>query len=253
MLNISGETGWTEYKYALKEGFNVLEWDYMKDGNTTSGADCAWLDNIRFPFTAFSSIDLKTGKIVTPQTGKSYTQEPITAEVINFGTDTLKNFNLAYQVNSGSVFAQNFIKKINPGDTTVVAFSQPANLVGNGTYVIKVYGINNSDYYLYNDTAKLTLYNTGIFDLSANVDNRIKIIPNPFRQSFRIELESITSDDVLISIIGQSGNILLEEKCSLIPGLNSITISPQELPDGFYTIKVLGKTTFRVARSVKIN
>jgi hypothetical protein len=252
LLGISGEKGWTEYKYVLKEGFNFLEWDYKKDGNTTSGADCAWLDNIRFPFTAFSSIDLKTGKIVTPQTGKSYTQEPITAEVINFGTDTLKNFNLAYQVNSGSVFAQNFIKKINPGDTTVVAFSQPANLVGNGTYVIKVYGLNNSDFYLYNDTAKLTIVNTGIFDLSANIDNRIKIIPNPFRQSFRIELESSTSDDIIISIIGQSGNLLWQEKNSLIPGLNTFTISPQGLPDGFYTIKVSGKTTVRVAHAVKI-
>ncbi len=252
MFKISGEMGWTDYKFALKAGFNLLEWDYVKDVGLIGGSDCAWLDFIRFPSTAFSKTDLKTGKIVTPQPGKSLTQEIITAEVINLGTDTVKSFNLAYQVNSNGPVVQNFSKKINPSDTTVIAFSQAANLIGNGTYLITVYGLNNSDNYLYNDTARLLVVNTGIFDHVANPVNLLKIIPNPFTQSFRTELESPVSETVDISIFGESGNIVWNEKRYIIPGPNSITITPDRLTSGFYTLKISGKSIFRIARIIKI-
>lgn len=252
MDSISGEKGWIEKKYALKEGFNLLEWVYRKDYADTGGDDCGWLDNIRFPSTAFINMDLKTGKIVTPQPGKSYNQEQITAQVINLGTDTVKSFNLAYQVNSNPPVLQNFVKKINPADSLVVAFSQSANLAGNGTYIIKVYGFDNNDSFLNNDTTLLSLVSTGIFTPVENSDNKVKIIPNPFRQSFRLEIESVINEDVKVSVIGLSGKILWEDKCSLVPGLNSITITPDLLSTGFYTLKISGKTTLKAARIIKI-
>ncbi len=252
IFRISGETDWTEKKIILNEGFNRLEWIYKKDESVSSGSDCGWLDNIKFPVTAFNTKDLKTGKIVTPQPGKNYNQEQITAEIINLGTDTVKNFNLAYQVNSNTPVYQNFNKKINPADTTVVAFSQPANLIGNGTYIIKVYGFNNNDNYLNNDTAKLTIINTGIFDQVSNWDNKVRIIPNPFRRSFRLELDSKTNEEIQIALIGQSGKVLWQEQQSIMPGLNVLTISPEELRTGFYTLRITGRTVIRTARVVKI-
>jgi len=249
---MSGETGWTEKKFALKEGFNLLEWIYKKDNSESRGSDCAWLDNIRFPATTFNNKDLKTGKIVTPQPGKSYNQEQITAQIINLGSDTIKNFNLAYQVNSGTPVVQNFVKKINPADTLVVAFSQSANLFGNGTYIIKVYGYNNNDNFLNNDTTLLSLISTGIFNPLENTDNKVKIIPNPFRQSFRLEIESLINEDINLSIFGLSGEVLWNEKRSLVPGLNSFIITPDGILNGFYTIQITGKSILKVARIIKI-
>jgi hypothetical protein len=252
MFRISGEVDWTEKKFALKEGFNLLEWYYQKDQGLVSGADCAWLDYITFPSKAFYKSDLKTGKIVTPVSGKNLSQEQITAEIINLGSDTAKSFNLAYQVNTNAVIVQNFNKKINPGDTLNVAFSQLANLVGNGTYIIKVYGLNNNDNFLNNDTTQLVIVNTDIFTPVENPADKVKIIPNPFRQSFRLEIETDINDAVRVSMFGQSGKVLWEEYHSLVPGLNSFTITPEILPTGFYTIIIKGKTTFKAARVVKI-
>jgi hypothetical protein len=252
MFRTSGETGWTEKKYVLKEGFNLLEWYYKKDQSVSSGSDCAWLDNITFPVTAFNNSDLKTGKIVTPLIGKSYNQEPITAEIINLGMDTVKSFYMAYNINSINEVVQHFIKKINPADTTIISFSQPADLYGNGTFVIKVYGLDNNDTYPYNDTTRLTIVNTGIFDPVENSANKVTIIPNPFRQSFRLELESKIDEEIRISIFEQTGKILWEEQSGILPGLNSFIITPESLPAGFYTIRITGKTTLKASRIIKI-
>ena len=252
MFGISGETDWTEQKFVLKEGYNLLEWSYKKDLSDSKGADCAWLDNIVFPSSAFINKDLKTGKIVTPQPGKSYNQEQITAQVINLGTDTVKSFNLAYQVNSNTAVLQNFNKKINPADTIIVAFSQSANLLGNGTYIIKVFGFNNNDNFPENDTALLSIVNTSIFTPPENPANKVKVVPNPFRESFRLEIESLINEEIKISVFGQSGRVLWEDKRSLVPGLNTFTITPEGLANAFYTIRITGKTTLKVARIVKI-
>ena len=252
MDSISGEKGWIEKKYVLNVGFNLLNWIYRKDYADTGGNDCGWLDNIRFPSNAFNNNDLKTGKIVTPQPGKSYSQEQITAQIFNLGTDTVKSFNLAYQVNSNVPVFQNFVKKINPADSLVVAFSQSANLAGNGPYIIKVYGFNNNDNFLNNDTTLLSLVSTGIFTPVENSDNKVKIIPNPFIQSFRLEIKSLINEDIKVSVIGLSGKVLWEDKCSMVPGLNSFTITPDDLTTGFYTLKITGKTTSKAARIIKI-
>jgi hypothetical protein len=252
MFKISGETDWTEMKFGLKEGFNLLEWFYRKDESVSAGADCAWLDNIIFPTSAFNNKDLKTRKIVTPQIGKSYNQEQISAEVINLGTDTLKSFNLAYQVNTNTPVTQNFIKKINPADTMVVSFNQTANLFGNGTYVLKVFGLNNDDYFLKNDTAQITLLNTGIFDVPGKTDNKIKISPNPFKQAFKLDFESVINEDITISIFGESGKLLWEEKSSIVPGTNSITVYPYGLLPGLYNLRLSGKSTLKAIRIIKI-
>jgi hypothetical protein len=251
-FGISGEKDWTEKKFELSEGFNLLEWFYKKDQSISSGADCAWLDNISFPATAFNAIDLKTDTIITPQPGKSYTQEQITAKIINLGTDTVKNFNMAYQVNSKTRIIENFTKKINPGDTSVIAFSQPADLSGSGTYILKVYGLNNNDQYPVNDTTLLMIINTGIFSPVENASNRVKVFPNPFRNSFRIETESDIREEIKISIFGQTGRVLWEENQVLVPGINFVTITPETLRTGFYTLMISGKTTMKAARIIKI-
>jgi hypothetical protein len=252
MFKISGESDWTEKKYLLKEGFNTLEWSYKKDQSVSSGADCAWLDNIRFPSLSFNSIDLKTGKLINPQPAKSYTQETISAQVINLGIDTLMSFNMAYQVNTKIPVSQNFNKKINPGDTLVVTFSQTADLSGNNPYFIKVFGFNNNDNFLNNDTTIVNLSFTGTETPGEDPKNTIKVFPNPFRQSFTMEYDSKVGEEINISIISLTGKTLWEENRTLLPGLNLIQVDPGRLSSGAYSLRISGKTIFRAARIIKI-
>lgn len=45
----SGEVGWTPVSYPLTPGTHHLEWSYTKDVTMSSGADCAWIDNVVIP------------------------------------------------------------------------------------------------------------------------------------------------------------------------------------------------------------
>lgn len=48
----SGEKDWTYVSYTVPAGSNTLKWSYTKDISSTSGSDCAWIDNVIFPPTA---------------------------------------------------------------------------------------------------------------------------------------------------------------------------------------------------------
>ena len=250
LYKISGESDWAMNIIDLQEGINQLEWIYQTDGSVNNGSSCGWIDYITFPTSAFNRIDLKTGDIITPEPGKSYAQEIITAEVINFGTDTVNSFNLAYMINDENPVIENFTQKVVPGDTVVVAFQSNADLSGEGSYLISVYGLNNDDSYYGNDTTRLLVVNTAIIPLEYSSDE-MTVMPNPFRSIFRIKLESTTSEPSDIEIIDNTGKVLWKEYLVLSAGENILTINPGSLPPGFYTLRVTGKKNKKVARIIK--
>ncbi len=45
----SGTIDWSEESYYIRYGHHTLRWEYIKDGGTSFGDDCAWLDYIIFP------------------------------------------------------------------------------------------------------------------------------------------------------------------------------------------------------------
>lgn len=48
----SGTTDvWSQVTYAVPAGTNIYKWEYMKDSGTSSGSDCAWIDDVIFPGT----------------------------------------------------------------------------------------------------------------------------------------------------------------------------------------------------------
>ncbi len=48
---------WSQVTYNTESGRNTFKWEYVKDSMTSSGQDCAWIDDIAFP---------TTGGILTP-------------------------------------------------------------------------------------------------------------------------------------------------------------------------------------------
>ena len=208
------------------------------------------IDFITFPSTAFNKVDIKTGKIVTPQPNKNYAYEIISAQVINLGTDTLKSFYMGYSINQNPVIYQNFTKKINPADSSDISFITAANMQGNGTYLIKVFSSGNNDGYIRNDTASLVIINTAVEPV-VNQANSINVMPNPFNETFRIEVTAETSEITRISIYEPAGRIVWEEKLPLIPGVNNLTITPDKMASGYYILIIRGKTIYKVARLIK--
>ncbi len=44
-----GEVAWSFEEYEITEGEHTLKWEYKKDGNQSTGSDCAWVDFIVLP------------------------------------------------------------------------------------------------------------------------------------------------------------------------------------------------------------
>ncbi len=45
----SGEYDWSLFEYEIESGEHNLKWMYTKDGNTSHGSDCGWIDYITIP------------------------------------------------------------------------------------------------------------------------------------------------------------------------------------------------------------
>jgi len=250
IFTASGETEWIEKKIDIQEGFNLLEWIYKKDQSIYSGSDCAWIDFIRFPSTAFNKIDLKTGKIISPAVDKKLDKEVISAEIINLGIDTIKQFNLAYIINNRPPITEKFTRTIKPGDTVTVSFATLADMWVSGINVIKVYSFNNADAYLNNDTASVTIINTPVEEIRDPL-NYLRVFPNPFNDRTNITIGSNSYEYVEAELINVTGNTVWKGRFELIPGDNIITIIPGSIPSGFYTLRIKGKIVTGSVRLIK--
>ncbi|NMC40006.1 MAG: T9SS type A sorting domain-containing protein, partial [Bacteroidales bacterium] len=250
VFTASGEKEWTQRYVRLNEGINVLEWIYSKDASVSGGYDCAWLDNIVFRPDCFNAVDIKTIKIISPETGKKLGLETITAEIVNLGTDTLKQVNLAFQVNNNQPVTESFNITLPPGDTTGLSFSTKADLTSNGNYIIKVFGINNPDGYALNDTARAELINTAVINIRHDQEN-LRIMPNPFSQSFRVKFTHPSRENAFFTITNPTGMKIWESQYEIFPGNNEIVISPGNLAPGYYILMIRGKTELKTARLIK--
>lgn len=81
------------------------------------------------------------GAIVPTRTSTS----PISANLQNFGTLPISNFNVAYSINGGTEVSQLVSGPIAPGATTLVTFATKADLSADMTYNINVYTKLNGD------------------------------------------------------------------------------------------------------------
>lgn len=54
VLNASGEEGWTRAAFFVPAGTHTFQFRYTKDYSQSRGSDCAWIDNVSFPYTGIA-------------------------------------------------------------------------------------------------------------------------------------------------------------------------------------------------------
>ncbi|MDP4292358.1 MAG: C25 family peptidase C-terminal domain-containing protein, partial [Bacteroidota bacterium] len=59
----SGQHDWEMESFDVTAGTHIFRWTYLKDGSTSVGSDCAWIDNIIFPPVDTSPL-IQTGALV---------------------------------------------------------------------------------------------------------------------------------------------------------------------------------------------
>lgn len=52
----SGVMDWSQFTYPVSAGNRTFRWVYSKDGSVSSGSDCAWIDEIRFPMSGSGAV-----------------------------------------------------------------------------------------------------------------------------------------------------------------------------------------------------
>jgi hypothetical protein len=251
ILKKSGEIPWTRKAVPVKAGPNIMEWKYEKDGSQYTGSDCAWIDLI--DFTGSGSVkyiqkDLQVARIVTPIQKDRFGQGTVTVKVLNAGKDTLNGFNLAYDINNrGTATKETFQTRIYPmSDSVTLSFKTKTDLSKLGRYDLTVFGYENNDDYLLNDTLRVGINNT-------ETNDSLIIYPNPFATQFTVFINSRTSDKLRISINNFSGMNLFEIQKDILAGKNTIVISVPGLLSGLYYLNIQGTVINKSIRILKLN
>jgi hypothetical protein len=235
-MRISGDTPWTQRKKVLKPGVHLLEWAYVKDVSSTGGLDAAWLDQVAFPDISFLEADLHIDSVFSPPSTALLSEVAVRGKVINFGRTALTSFPLAYRINDGDLVNETFYKKIDPGDTIDVTFTQKCSLQEDIPYTIYIINRLPEDGYSGNDTASVSFVISGKGPEIA--EEKVSLIPNPFREDFTLEIDYDGSDYADIELFDTSARLVVRSRAELSPGRNRIPFQCGHLASGVYTLRI---------------
>ena len=162
-FKVSGEVDWSQKEVILAPGRHLLEWSYSKDGSVSSGMDRAWIDMIEFPPSSFAERDIALTAILSPAIKDEYGIEDVTVVVKNMGNNPISGFYLAFSVDNLIEHDwQYFSNTIPVRDSVIVTFNRTLDMSKLNIYDISVYGFDNDDDFVLNDTIGLYIENTKI-------------------------------------------------------------------------------------------
>jgi len=117
--------------------------------------------------------DLGVTLVSSPLNGNcGYTTEPVTIDIVNFGTAAQDTIPVAYSVNGGALVLDTLFLLMAPGDTATFTFSQQVNLAGQGqNFNITIYTNLSTDSTGYNDTAVVTINHPTSISAFPHVEN----------------------------------------------------------------------------------
>jgi hypothetical protein len=129
---------------------------------------------------------------------------------------------------------QSFTNKLIPyQDSVTVTFDRRADMDLSGTYDILVFGHENDDDYLSNDTLMIRVENT-------EIEESVNIFPNPFADRLNIIINSKVNRDVSISLTNVSGKKVYTENTELVEGENEISVNTDQLSPALYILNISG-------------
>jgi hypothetical protein len=126
-----------------------------------------------------------------------------------------------------------------------VTFDRRADMDLSGIYNISVFGYENSDDFLGNDTLKISLENT-------EIEETVTIYPNPFTDQLNITMNSKFYRKVNFRLINISGKIVYSSEKDLVEGENQITIDTYKLSPAVYFLDIEGTSFTRAFPLIKL-
>jgi hypothetical protein len=142
--------------------------------------------------------------------------------------------------------SQHFQSKLIPyQDSVTITFDRRADMDLSGIYDILVFGYENTDDYLLNDTLMVQVENT-------EIEESVNIFPNPFTDKLNIIINSKINRSVRISMTNVSGKVVFTENLELAEGENDIFIYTYQLSPGLYILNINGANYTKAYSLIKL-
>jgi len=248
-LQLSGDRPWAIRQAILDPGVHYLEWVYKKDVSLSGGLDAAWIDQVSFPDISFLEADLRIDTVFAPQPQDQLSNITVKGRVTNLGRSTLTSFPLAYRINDTEPVSETFFQKIDPGDSVDVTFTKTCRLVSDQNYLIYILSRLPEDGYAGNDTAYTSFMRSDAGpDLT---EETVRILPNPFRETFTLEIDVTDADKADLELTDLTGRIVLRSSEGLVPGTNRITVDGSRMAAGAYILRVSMESKSFILKVVK--
>ncbi|MBN1967808.1 MAG: T9SS type A sorting domain-containing protein [Candidatus Delongbacteria bacterium] len=125
----SGNVSWSNFTCDLEAGEHTFEWVYSKDGYLSSGSDCAWVDNVLFPY--FINIDenhVKSFEIIG-----NYPNPFNPMTTVNFVSDIVGKYDFALYNSNGEIVSRYNIN----AKTGFNSFKIDCSTYNSGVYFLK--------------------------------------------------------------------------------------------------------------------
>ena len=245
----SGDVDWTYAAYPVSAGTHTFTFSYAKDGSRNSGSDCAYIDDITFPFSG-TLIAFLTDTTCQGQSYECFGQAISTATVgttsyANADADSLMALTVlpspevTIEASSDIVTGNAVILTAHgasryewsngaTGDVIVVYPDEPT------TYTVT--GFNGTC----SDEASISLH-LGI-NGTANAAP-LTLYPNPAHESITIAQDGMRS----VSLVNQLGQEILRREVTA----PQLQLDIRNLPAGIYFIKVNTSDSATVSKIIK--
>jgi hypothetical protein len=189
--------------------------------------------------------DIQVTGLDSPELKDKYGKETITVRVRNHGIATQNGFNLAYAIDGGSPVKQYFNEVIEVNDSVTVSFPVKADFSKYGSYKLSIYGTENGDDYLQNDTLKAEIDNI-------RLDEVFSVFPNPFNTEFTLFLNSQWQDEAEIFLTDTKGSKVYSIMKQISAGVNTFVLNDFRIPTGTYYLTVKGKNISKTLPVIKL-
>ena len=212
----SGTIAWTEYSQPVTTGTHTFKWEYTKDGSVSSGDDCAWVDDVKFP-----PVNVIT--FITPATN-------LVAEVEGH------NVNLTWD---GAEDAVKYVVKRDGETLAEVTETEYSDTVEeSGTYKYSVYAVDAAGSMSAPISVIVDLDFAGVAE---NQNVKVNVFPNPANDMVNINVNG----SFKYQLVNSLGQVVRNGKAT-----NKAAINVNDLNQGIYFLTITAGNQVSVQKVV---
>ena len=213
--NWSGSIDWGEEVFPVTAGMHTFTWTYQKDYSVSSGSDCAWIDDVKFP-----------------PTNVVLALDPIT------DLEAVVDENEVTLTWTASEGASEYIVRRNGEEIATLSSTNLTDIVAeDGIYTYSVLATDGNGHY---SSAAYVTVNVGIVSIEENLLDNVSVYPNPVNNTLYI-----SGGEYSYALFNGMGQLVAQGDAN---GTQEINVSG--MAQGVYFLRLTNGTQVRIEKVV---